>query len=223
MSAKQDRVAPRTAEDVERRHNNQSFAEAVGIATDARRTAEIASEEVKNCRTEIVNLAESITLRVTGNEEGTAASIVLTVGEEEYSGEINLTGLVTFESLQTDGATQINGDNIVSEGFDENGHQVRLTMNGGKLLFEKKENGIYTTVTTIDINGSISRIAVEQGLEVFGRKDSYFGSPNSPTKIYGSEVDIDGDRLFIKGRHCMWLPNGDGTHSLVTTDDGQGG
>lgn len=221
MSAKQDRTAPRTAVDIERKYNfGNSFGEIMGIATDARKVAEVANEEVRKCHSEIVELADSITLRVTGNEEGTAASIVLTVGEDEYSGEINLTGLVTFESLETEGATQINGDNIVSEGIDENGYPVRLTMNGGKLLFEKKENGIYSTVTTIDINGSISRIAVEQGLEVFGRKDSYFGSPTSPTKLYGSEVDIDGDRIFIKGRQCMWSANGDGTYSLVTTDEG---
>ncbi len=216
MSAKQDRTAPRTAADIERRYNfGQSFGEIMGIATDARKVAEVANEEVRKCHSEILELADSITLRVTGNEEGTAASIVLTVGEEEYSGEINLTGLVTFESLQRDGATQINGDNIVSEGVDENGNPVRLTMNGGKLLFEKKENGIYSTVTTIDINSSVSRIIVEQGLEVFGNRDSYFGSPYTKTLLCGSELYISGDRLFIAGKQCGWFPNEDGSFSLL--------
>ena len=216
MSAKQDRVAPRTAEDIERRTNyGKSYSEILGIATDARKTAEQAKDEARQCHSEIIELADSITLKVTGGEAGNTASIVLTVGDSEYSGEINLTGLVTFESLQTSGETRINGDNVVSEGFDENGNPVRLTMNGGKLLFEQKNGAVFSTTATFDINGSSTTIASEEGLTIYGSRDSYFGQPNGPTYLRGDTVNIEGSRIFIDGRQCGWFANGDGSYSLL--------
>lgn len=221
MSAKQDRTAPRTAADIERRYNfGQSFGEIMGIATDARKVAEVANEEVRKCHSEILELADSITLRVTGNEEGTAASIVLTVGEEEYSGEINLTGLVTFESLQNEGETRINGDNIVSEGVDSNNHPVRLTMNGGKLLFERDSGAGFVTEATMDIYHENTRITASRTLAICGEEYSDFGSQVGQTTVQGSDVHINGDRIFIAGRQCWWWPNGDGSYSLITTDEG---
>lgn len=49
MSAKQDRTYPRTASDIERKYNfGKSFAEVLGIATDAQEKADKATEAVKN-------------------------------------------------------------------------------------------------------------------------------------------------------------------------------
>jgi hypothetical protein len=49
MSAKQDRTAARTPADLERKYNfDQSFAEIMGIATDARTTAEAAKATAEN-------------------------------------------------------------------------------------------------------------------------------------------------------------------------------
>lgn len=221
MSAKQDRTAPRTAADIELRHNySKSYGEIMGIATDARKTAEVASEEARKCHAEIVKLSDSITLRVTGNEEGTAASIVLTVGEEEYSGEINLTGLVTFESLKNKGATRINGDNIVSEGVNNNDDPVRLIMHGAKLLFQVDLQGFFEDALTIKMGETSAQITAGEGMEICGRRDSYFGGLLSPTTLQGTDVHINGDRIFIDGRQCWWMSNGDGSCSLTTTDEG---
>ena len=65
----------------------------------------------RTLRSEIEQTADSIKLEVTGGEPGKTASIKLTVGDNVYSGEIDMTGLVTFSNL-TDGTTEISGDNI---------------------------------------------------------------------------------------------------------------
>lgn len=65
----------------------------------------------RTLRSEIEQTAESIKLEVIGGEPGKTASIKLTVGDKSYSGEIDMTGLVTFFNL-TDGKTEISGDNI---------------------------------------------------------------------------------------------------------------
>lgn len=216
MSTKQDKTAPRTAADVVRRYNSQTFADAVGIATDARKAAEQAVQEVEACHAEIVKLSDSITLKVTGGEAGNTASIVLTVGEEEYTGEINLTGLVTFDSLLGDGTTQINGDNIVSEGFDDNGDPVRLTLQGGTLVIERKDyTNFFATVLSMMVRSSGVRFTSEEGLEICGRRDSYFGGLLSPTTIQGSKVSIESSIIEINGKQCVWMENDDGTYSLT--------
>lgn len=197
MSAKQDVPAIRTAAELQQRYNMKSFGEAMGIATDARSTANQAMAEANACRSQIIELADSIKLEVTGGEAGNTASIVLTVGEEKYSGEINLKGLVTFESLQKEGTTQINGDNIVSEGEDENGYRVRFTLDGGKMLFEIDKGTGFVTEATFDLNDTVTRIIAEGGLNVFGRRDSYFGALTKPTYLQG-------EPLYIGGRRCYW-------------------
>lgn len=198
MSAKQDRTPARTAADLERRLNlGKSFGEAMGIATDARAAADRAIAEANACRSQIIELADSIKLEVTGGEAGNTASIVLTVGKEQYSGEINLKGLVTFESLQESGTTQINGDNIVSEGVDENGDKVRFTLNGGKVLFEKETSTGFEIAATFYLNNTVARIIAEQGLNVCGRRDSYFGAMTNPTYLQGEPI-------YINGRRCYW-------------------
>lgn len=71
----------------------------------------------KRMRSEIEQTAESIKLEVTDDTAGKTASIKLSVGEgddkKEYTGTIDMTGLVTFTNL-TDGKTEISGDNITT-------------------------------------------------------------------------------------------------------------
>ena len=212
MSAKQDIPAVRTAAELQNRYNMKSFGDAMGIATDARRTAEDAMAEASACRSQIIELADSITLEVTGGEAGNTASIVLKVGDQEYSGEINLKGLVTFESLQEAGTTQINGDNIVSEGVDNNGDPVRLTLQGGTLLIDRKGlTDIFSTVLELMVRDAGVRFKSHEGLEIGGSRDSYFGTLISPTYLQGSTVNI-------KGKECYWAYESDGYYVLKGRD-----
>lgn len=73
----------------------------------------------RTLRSEIEQTAESIKLEVTGGEPGSTASIKLSVGEgddkKEYTGTIDMKGLVTFSNLaNADGTTVINGSNITT-------------------------------------------------------------------------------------------------------------
>lgn len=66
--------------------------------------------EIKNAvQSEVKQTAESITLSVENGE--TTAQIKLQIGGEEKTGEIAMTGVVSFSNL-TDGTTEISGENI---------------------------------------------------------------------------------------------------------------
>ena len=66
MSEKQDRQYVRTASELERKYNfGKSFAEAIGLATDAREYAENTAEEMEDKYTEFKRTTEEIVLRAT--------------------------------------------------------------------------------------------------------------------------------------------------------------
>ena len=68
MSAKQDRQGARTASDIERKYNfGKTFAELMGIATDAQKAAEEAQNATENLDKELT--AEEIFNRLTNNGE----------------------------------------------------------------------------------------------------------------------------------------------------------
>ena len=80
-------------------------------ATDA-----IVRGEIKKVRSEITELADSITLEVTDGTAGNTARIKLKVNDKEYGGTIDLTGMVTFTDLNNASSkTKINGGNIDTE------------------------------------------------------------------------------------------------------------
>lgn len=65
MSAKQDCVAPRTANDIEQRYNfRRSFAEVMGVATDARSSA----ADAKKSADEAKKAAENVDAKLTAEE-----------------------------------------------------------------------------------------------------------------------------------------------------------
>ena len=67
----------------------------------------------RELRSEIEQTAESIKLEVMDDTDGKTATIKLTVGKNTYSGQIDMTGLVTFSNLSNaDGPTVIDGGNI---------------------------------------------------------------------------------------------------------------
>ena len=102
MSAKQDGVAPRTANDIEQRYNfRRSFAEVMGVASDARKAADSAMKTAEGTYSEFIRFSDSITMNVVGGV-GDKASITLKVGDKEYFGELDLEGVLTSNSLSMD-------------------------------------------------------------------------------------------------------------------------
>ena len=73
-----------------------------------------AAKEAYNKAKSAIDIADGITMSVSNGIPGNKASIVLKVGNKEYSGTIDLTGAVTFSDLSTSGKTSINGGNIIT-------------------------------------------------------------------------------------------------------------
>lgn len=134
--SKQDRQGARTPADLERKYSfGKSFAEVMGLAKDAQDAAEKAQTTAGEAKTEISRLANSIELSVTGGEPGNKASIILRVGDKEYSGEINLTGMVTFGSLENEGETVINGSNITAGKIQSSDGKITIDLSGSLAEF----------------------------------------------------------------------------------------
>ena len=74
-----------------------------------------AAKKAYNKAKSAIEIADGITMSVSNGIPGNKASIVLKVGNKEYSGTIDLTGAVTFSDLSTSGKTSINGGNIITK------------------------------------------------------------------------------------------------------------
>jgi len=112
MSAKQDRQGVRTAKDLEQKYAfGQSFSEVQKSIKVATNTAEQAEKVARKAQSEILQLSDSISLKV--DNGASTAQIILKVGDREIPATIDMKGLVTFSNLANeDGTTVINGSNI---------------------------------------------------------------------------------------------------------------
>ena len=148
MSTKQDRVAPRTAEDIERRNNYaKSFAEAVGIAKDARETAEeaksMASDPAKSLTADEVFNILTNNGALQGIFRGEDGEIYINasylrsgiISSEDGSIKIDLTKGATQPVFNTGISTNgvlVRGDEVGTPVVFEVG-AVRITANGKEL------------------------------------------------------------------------------------------
>lgn len=104
--------------------------------------AKAAYEEASTARSEIVQLADKISLSV--ETKNGKASIVIGTDGTGKAGEIDLTGMVTFSNLETSGQTVINADNITTgkitavdiEGVNITGSKISSTGDLGTLNIE---------------------------------------------------------------------------------------
>ena len=104
--------------------------------------AKAAYEEASTARSEIIQLADKISLSV--ETKNGKASIVIGTDGTGKAGEIDLTGMVTFSNLETSGQTVINADNITTgkitavdiEGVNITGSKISSTGDLGTLNIE---------------------------------------------------------------------------------------
>jgi hypothetical protein len=87
--------------------------DAATSASNAATSASEAAASAKNAESTITQLADSITLSV--KEGSQKATISLSVNGETQTAEIDLSGLVTFSDLSTEGKTTIYGGNVDTE------------------------------------------------------------------------------------------------------------
>lgn len=84
-------------------------------ATDWEKASKYTDDTAANkVASDLIQLADSITLQVTDGTPGKTAKIVLSINGETQEGTIDLTGAVTFNDLSTSGKTTINGSNITT-------------------------------------------------------------------------------------------------------------
>lgn len=127
----------------------------------------------RTLRSEIEQTAESIKLEVTGGEPGSTASIKLSVGEgddkKEYTGTIDMKGLVTFSNLaNADGTTVINGSNITTGQIlaDLIKAGVLQSNNGTTFKLDLKNGTLNMDATTFKVAGkSVDEIAAGKAFE----------------------------------------------------------
>lgn len=106
--SKQDRTHSRTPADTESKfllNLDKSFAEIMGIATDARTKAE-------NARTELLRVVADITKEITEN----GATIKLVVDSGLVDADGNVQASIIIEAINDESSAKIKADNILFEG-----------------------------------------------------------------------------------------------------------
>jgi hypothetical protein len=147
MSAKQDRAAPRTVADIERKYNfGKSFAEVMGIVEDTRKEVDSVSSELKDkvSTTSLSRTTEEIVAEATKYTEDSVKAVTDTV-KAELSAE-NLS-IVVGQALDN-GVDKVE---IKEAGyvFDANGLKINKT--GEEMVNLLDNTGMYVKRIDTDI------------------------------------------------------------------------
>ena len=165
-------------------------------------TAKAVEETERKMSSMIEQQADSIKLEVTDGTPGNKATIKLTVGEGEdakvYSGQIDMTGLVTFTNLQTKGQTVINGSNITTGEIladlikagvirSKDGSSVVIDLDAGEVDI----TGTFTTKTADDGSGNRCRTRIVSDGIIMQKTDSY--GESSLSNLTSTAMILNGD------------------------------
>lgn len=216
--SKQDRVAPRTAADIERKYNfGQTFAEFAGLVSDAERAA-MEAEAAAKAVSDVVLKGNKIVI------EGQ------TYLRPTYDDCIYMLRSVTFPtSYPAEGFFDLNGDGV----FDVN--DVRLAQDvfyGVRDISECVSLQKSSVTVTIEARNPLETVKIS-GVNMWGSEVLVTLGANS-TKIPVISGDCAvGGQLAVKEsavipslalavgnapKTLSWKANGDGTHTLIGTD-----
>lgn len=179
--SKQDRIHSRTPADTESKfllNLGKTFAEILGIATDARTTAE-------NTRSE---LSQSVA-RIDKDLTDKGASINLIVSDGKVKGE------VLIKAINNESSVKIKADNILFEGQKLN-IKVESTNIDGKLKAEQIDaDGI--KAKDVDLTGTITALLGQIGEWTLGEADIPISSQTTikETSLYSGVNKYDLDNL----------------------------
>ena len=144
MSAKQDRVAPRTATDLERKYNfGERFSEIIGLIDDTRQDVESTStvlrDEIYNQSTSIRRDTEQIIMEATKSVSGVETTTGFTFNDEGMTVSKTGSGLTT--KITEDGmkVIQSNEDVLTADHNGVDGHRLHAStylIVGGRSRFE---------------------------------------------------------------------------------------
>jgi hypothetical protein len=211
----------------------KKFSEVLGIAEEARTVASEAKEysskpAEKLTHEEVFNLltkngALQGLYRGDDGELYINASYIVT---GEFLADLIKTGIIRSK----DGSVAIDlANNCVTIDGTRNGYKTQIVLSSSGLQgYGESTTGVMESVLSIDmgVGGLPTGFWNEAWQESTGLSigavagASEFGATETPTKIYGSTVEIVSptENLKIFGKSVYWRDNGDGTKSLVTND-----
>ena len=178
-----------------------------------------AAKKAYNKAKSAIEIADGITMSVSNGIPGNKASIVLKVGNKEYSGTIDLTGAVTFSDLSTSGKTSINGGNIITNSITADQIASKAITTGkiatkaiktskiasGAITADKIASGTITadniasgTITADNIaSGTITADKVNID-DIFSKNITATGQIQFKNERYNFSIDPDSKKITIE-------------------------
>lgn len=178
-----------------------------------------AAKKAYNKAKSAIEIADGITMSVSNGIPGNKASIVLKVGNKEYSGTIDLTGAVTFSDLSTSGKTSINGGNIITNSITAD-QIAPKAITAGKIASKaiktsKIASGAITadkiasgTITADNIaSGTITADKIASGTitadkvnidDIFSKNITATGQIQFKNEMYNFSIDPDSKKITIE-------------------------
>ena len=185
-----------------------------------------AAKKAYNKAKSAIEIADGITMSVSNGIPGNKASIVLKVGNKEYSGTIDLTGAVTFSDLSTSGKTSINGGNIITNSITAD-QIASKAITAGKIASKaiktsKIASGAITadkiasgTITADNIaSGTITADNIASGTitadkvnidDIFSKNITATGQIQFKNNKYELSINPDSEEIIIKSFSEMKL------------------
>ena len=175
-----------------------------------------AAKKAYNKAKSAIEIADGITMSVSNGIPGNKASIVLKVGNKEYSGTIDLTGAVTFSDLSTSGKTSINGGNIITNSITAD-QIAPKAITAGKIASKAiKTSKIASGAITADkiASGTITADNIASGTitadkvnidDIFSKNITATGQIQFKNNKYELSINPDSEEIIIKSFSEMKL------------------
>ena len=168
-----------------------------------------AAKKAYNKAKSAIEIADGITMSVSNGIPGNKASIVLKVGNKEYSGTIDLTGAVTFSDLSTSGKTSINGGNIITNSITADQIASKAITTGKIASKAIKTSKIASGAITADkiASGTITADNIASGTitadkvnidDIFSKNITATGQIQFKNERYNFSIDPDSKKITIE-------------------------
>jgi hypothetical protein len=232
--SKQDRHGARTTADLERKYNfGKSFAEVMGLANDARRSAEAAEKRFEGLDHEMI-------FRLLTNNGALQGLYRGDDGELYINASYIKTGTLLAALLKTGVIKSADG----SVELDLTNNRIRVysadksywfQISAGSIEHYRNQNGKTVRQLRIypgDSDTPVTRIVNENGdIVLSGSSHTNLGTLACSSRLDGGEVnifatnssgksgtvDITGTTVKINGKIVAWKDNGDGTFTMTGT------
>ena len=168
-----------------------------------------AAKKAYNKAKSAIEITDGITMSVSNGIPGNKASIVLKVGNKEYSGTIDLTGAVTFSDLSTSGKTSINGGNIITNSITAD-QIAPKAITAGKIASKAiKTSKIASGAITADkiASGTITADNIASGTitadkvnidDIFSKNITATGQIQFKNEMYNFSINPDSKKITIE-------------------------